>query len=196
MSQPLSHNPDPIFRGSRRRFQAGELRLAFGRATRAAQESCRSLFRRAKRQPRTVYLIAGAVAVTLVGAYTVSASGAEKSLCPVKQERPQFLLLMDRVPQIAAGSELEINYDVCGLPSGTPYRGRIALLQPPVRTKKGVTKPKPFAIGFRDKVSGPASRRSQEFAVKAVKPGVYTLELTVADNQGRERKRVQKIRVK
>jgi hypothetical protein len=197
MTQPFSPHSDPgIFRGSRRRFQPSQVRIALGRASRAAQDSCRNLVRQLKRSPRNAYIIGGAVALTLVGAYTVSASGAGKSLCPVNQDHPQFLLLMDRVPPVAAGTKLEINFDVCGLSSGTPYRGRIALLQPPVRTKKGVTKPKPITVTFRDKVSGPATRRSEEFAVGSAKAGVYTLELTVADNQGRERKRVQKIRVK
>jgi hypothetical protein len=153
-------------------------------------------------------LIGGAVAVTLVGAYALSASGAGRSLCPPAGETSssdkaqkgrktsRFLLLMDPVPHPAARSGLEIHYDVCGLPSGTPYRGRVRLTQQGPAKKKKSTKPKPLVVTFQDKVDGPATRRSQEVNLGATKPGAYTLELSVIDNQGRERKRIQKVLVK
>ena len=152
------------------------------------------LWLRGKRRPRTVGLIAGAVAVTLVGAYALSASGAG-SLCPPTRDgkTPRFALLMDPVPQVAAGSEMEIHYDVCGLPSGTPYRGRVRLTQ---QGKKGSAKPKPLVVSFKDQVDGVATRRHQQLDLASTRPGAYTLELTVADKQGRERKRVQKVLVK
>jgi hypothetical protein len=102
---------------------------------------------------------------------------------------------MDSVPHAAAGSELDIYYDVCGLPSGTPYRGRVRLLQQQPGGKKASTKPKPPAITFQDKVDGLATRRHQQLELGSTKPGVYSVELSVIDNQGRERKRVQKVRV-
>jgi hypothetical protein len=148
----------------------------------------------------------GAVALTLIGAYTLSASGAGRSLCPPAgesraatkgQKTARFLLLMDNVPAAATGSELEIYYDVCGLPSGTPYSGRVRLVaaQTTAKKKKPV-KPKPLTVAFKDKVDGPATRRVQELQLGAIKPGTYTIELSVVDNQGRERKRFQKVRVK
>jgi hypothetical protein len=104
---------------------------------------------------------------------------------------------MDPVPHPAARSEVEIHYDVCGLPSGTPYRGRIRLTQQRPKTKKkSASKPKPMVVTFQDEVDGLATRKHQEFELGATKPGVYTLELSVVDNQGRERKRLQKIMVK
>jgi hypothetical protein len=103
---------------------------------------------------------------------------------------------MDPVPQATAGSELEINYDVCGLPSGTPYRGRVQLTRQTTTKKKGSPKPKPLVVTFKDKVDGVATRRSQELGLGAAKPGAYTLELTVVDSRGRERKKVQKITIK
>jgi hypothetical protein len=140
------------------------------------------------------------VTLTLVGAYTLNASG--RSMCPAatasaaKGQKPRFLLLMDQVPHPAAGSELEIRYDVCGLASGTPYSGRVRLVPAQTSTKKKSAKPKPLTVAFKDKVDGPATRRSQEVELGATKPGTYTVELTVVDNQGRERKRFQKLRVK
>jgi hypothetical protein len=217
MSQPFSGIPDPgIPRPTRRRFQPGVVQEALGAARRGAQEAlrhakryCDNLWLRGKRNPRTFGLIGGAVALTLVGAYALSASGAGRSLCPPASQAsssdskaqkgrktPRFLVLMDPVPHTAAGSELEIRYDVCGLPSGTPFRGRVRLSQQRAGGKKGSTKPKPLIVTFQDQVDGLATRRLQQLDLGSTRPGAYTLELSVIDNQGRERKRLQKILVK
>ena len=212
MSQPFSGIPDPGFPRRRRRFEPGIVQEALQAARRQLEtvgrnarrqgqnlwQHSQNLWHRGKRRPRLVALIGGAVTLTLVGAYTLSASGAGRSLCPAaKGQKPaRFLLLMDQVPHPAAGSELEIYYDVCGLPSGAPFSGRVRLVPAQTTTKKKSAKPKPLTVSFKDKVDGPATRRHHELALGATKPGTYTLELTVADNQGRERKRFQKIRVK
>jgi hypothetical protein len=161
---------------------------------RRAQRYGDDLWGGAKRNPRTAGVMAGAVALTLVGAFALNASGAGRSLCPPARDgkTPPFLLLIDPVPPVAAGSELEIHYDVCGLPSGTPYRGRVRLA--PV--KKGSAKPKPLVVSFKDEVDGVATRRQQELDLASTRPGTYTLELSVADNRGRERTKVQKVMVK
>jgi hypothetical protein len=163
-----------------------------------AQRFGQDLWLRGKRKPRTVGLIGGAVALTLVGAYALSASGAGRSLCPPSDRKaPKFALLMDRVPHLAAGSVVEIHYDVCGLSSGAAYRGRVQLTQQrPTGKKKKSAKPKPLVFSFKDQVDGVATRRQQQLDLGAMRPGAYTLELTVADKQGRERKRVQKVLIK
>jgi hypothetical protein len=179
----------PKAQGSLRRAQ-----WAAKDALRQAQRYGEELWRRGKRNPRTVGVIGGAVALTLIGAFALSASGAGRSLCPPTSDRktPPFLLLMDPVLQVTAGSEVEIHYDVCGLRSGTPYRGRLRLTQ----VKKGSAKPKPLVVSFKDQVDGVATRRQQELDLASTRPGTYTLELSVADNRGRERTRVQKVLVK
>ena len=163
-------------------------------ASRRAQRYGQELWLRGKRNPRTVGAIGGAVALTLVGSFALSASGAGRSLCPPASDRKTapFLLLMDPVSPVPAGSAVEIHYDVCGLPSGTPYRGRVRLT--PV--KKGSAKPKPLMISFKDQVDGVATRREQELDLASTKPGTYTLELSVADSKGRERTRMQRVLVK
>lgn len=217
MSQPFSGIPDSGFPRRRRRFEPGIVQEALhaargqlqtlGRAAKRQGQNFwsrgRNLWQRGKRRPRVLALIGGAVTLTLAGAYTLSASGAGRSHCPPatsskdsKAQKPRFLLLMDQVPQAAAGTDLEIYYDVCGLPSGTPYSGRLRLTSAQTTTKKKSAKPKPLTVAFKDKVDGPATRRLQELKLGATKPGTYTVELTVVDNQGRERKRFQKLRVK
>jgi hypothetical protein len=103
---------------------------------------------------------------------------------------------MDPVPQVAAGSEFEIHYDVCGLASGTPYQARVRLVPQKAPGKKKSAKSKPMVVSFKDKVDGVATRRHEQLDLGSTKPGAYTLELSVADNRGRERKRVQKVLIR
>jgi hypothetical protein len=107
------------------------------------------------------------------------------------------MVLMDSVPQAAAGSKLEIQYEVCGLTSGTPYRGKVRLVQQQrTITKKKSRAAKPLLVSFKDRSQGLATRGQQQVSLASTKPGKYTLELVVADNKGRERKSVQKIVVR
>ena len=222
MSNPLSGIPDPeIPRPVRRRFQPspvqealGEMKEAlqarlrriqptFQRMQRGAKDASRQAWRygqdlwfRGKRNPKRLGLAGGAVALTLVGAYAVSASMSNRSLCPsaITGKAPKFLVLMDSIPQMAAGSKFEIQYDVCGLASGTPYRGKVRLVQQQrLAGKKKSSQPKPTVVSFKDRADGVATRRQQPVSLASTKPGTYTLELVVADSKGRERKRTQKV---
>jgi hypothetical protein len=165
-----------------------------------AKRHGQNLWFRVNRNPRAFGLGAGAVGLTLIGAVAINASNS--SLCPPSRDakKPPFVLLMDSVPHPAVGSEVTIDYDVCGLKSGTAYRGRVQLSQLVVEKKKKKTKksakPKPLVVTFKDQVDGPAFRRSQLVKLGATKPGAYTLELSVVDNQGRKRTKVQKVVVR
>ena len=225
MSNPLSGIPDPeIPRPVRRRFQPSPVQEALGEmkdalrarlrriqpavqrmqrgakdAGRRAQRYGQDLWLRGKRNPRRFGLTGGAVAVTLVGAYAVSASMANGSLCPSVPggNAPKFMVLMDSIPQAAAGSKLEIQYEVCGLSSGTLYRGKLRLVQQQRTIAKKKSAPaKPLVVSFKDRSQGLATRGEQQVSLGSTKPGTYTLELVVADNKGRERKRMQKIIVR
>jgi hypothetical protein len=68
--------------------------------------------------------------------------------------------------------------------------------QAPTKKKKKSAKPRPLTVTFKDKVDGPATRRSQELALGSLRPGAYVLELSVVDPKGRERKQAQKVLVK
>jgi len=225
MSNPLSGIPDPeIPRPVRRRFQPSPVQEALREmkdalharlrriqptvqrmqrgakdAGRRAQRYGQDLWLRGKRNPRRFGLAGGAVALTLVGAYAVSASMANGSLCPSVPggNAPKFMVLMDSIPQAAAGSKLDIQYEVCGLTSGTPYRGKLRLVQQQ-RTiaKKKSAAAKPLVVSFKDRSQGLATRGEQQVSLGSTKPGTYTLELVVADDKGRERKRMQKVVIK
>jgi hypothetical protein len=223
MNDPFSGIPDPSTpRPTRRRFEPGLVHEALRalqetlrpvqsaalgavrRAQRAGKETLRraqgygkDLWFRGKRNPRTFGLVSGAIVLTLVGAYAVNASMTARSLCPPPSDgkKAKFVVLMDSVPKVAAGSAMEIHYDVCGLASGTPYRGRVQLVQqlPAGKKKKKSAKPKPLVIRFRDQVDGVATRRQQQVSLASTKPGAYTVELVIADNNGRVRKKAQKV---
>lgn len=220
MSQPFSGTPDP---GTPRPFKRsiqpgvienamrGALRLVKPYSKEAVREAKRysteawrrgkrsgeELYRKGRRNPRAVALAGGAVAVTLVGAIAVSATGAGHSLCPPTSEgkTPPFLLLMDPLPPASAHREIAVHYDVCGLASGTPYSGRVRLSQQKAGGKKAA-KSKPLTVTFKEKADGPATRREKELALGSAKPSAYSLELTVIDDQGRVRKKVQKLLIR
>jgi hypothetical protein len=208
MSQPFSGIPDPgTSRPFKRSIQPGVVQEGLRRALRQvrpySEKALRDMkrlgedwWRRGKRNPRVFALVGGALVLTLAGAYALSATGAGRSLCPPGtegKERP-FLLLMDPVPPAAKGAKIEVHYEVCGLPSGTAYKGRIQLSQKPAGKK--AVKPKPVVVKFQDKVDGTASRHERQVELGSAKPGEYSLVLTVVDDQGRVRKKQQKVQVK
>jgi hypothetical protein len=207
MSQPFSRIPEPETpRPFKRRLRPDGIQQAIQTAWRGVRRRGEELWRRSKRHPRTLGMIGGAVALTLVGAYTLSASGIGRSACrsaltsgaseAKAAKTPRFLLLMDSVARPVTEPRLEIHYDVCGLPSGTAYRGRVQVTAARSGKKKRPARPKPLVISFQDKSDGVATRRNRELEMGKIKPGAYTLELTVIDSRGRERKQVQKIQVK
>jgi hypothetical protein len=225
MSNPLSEIPDPEHsRPVRSRFRPSPVQEALGEmkaavqarlrriqptvqrmqrgakdAGRRAQRYGQDLWFRGKRNPKRLGLAGGAVVLTLAGAYAVSASMADTSLCPSgRAGKPaKFMVLMDSVPHATAGSKLEIQYEVCGLASGTPYRGKVRLVQPQrMIGKKKSAAAKPLVVSFKDRSEGLATRGKQQVSLGSTKPGKYTLELVVADGKGRERKSVQRIVVR
>lgn len=216
MSQPFLRIPEPeIPRPFKRRFQPNGMQLAlrdtWNRTRRQGAEVWRSgkrhgaeLWRRGKRHPRVLGMIGGAAALTLVGGYTLSATGSGRSLCATaletgsgskKAKTPRFLVLMEPVGAAAAGSDLELRYDVCGLPSGSAYRARLQITQQRV-AKKGSAKPKTLIVNFKDEVDGVATRREREVELRNLKPGAYNIELSVVDARGRERKTQRRMQLK
>lgn len=208
MSQPFSGIPDPgTSRPFKRSIQPGvvqeslrrtlrQVRPYSERALRGAKRLGEEWWRRGKRNPRVLGLAVGAIVLTLGGAYALSATGAGHSLCPPAtsgKEMP-FLLLMDPVPPAAKGAKIEIHYDVCGLPSGTAYKGRIQLSQKPAGKK--AAKLKPVVVKFQDEVDGRASRHERQVELGSARAGDYNLVLTVVDDQGRVRKKQQKVQVR
>jgi len=182
---------------------------ASGEALHRTKRTSKSVFQRAQRygthvwlhrkgSPRTLGLIGAGVALTLVGAYTLSATMDERSMCPpAAAGKPlKFLVLMDTVAHASAGSDLDLRYDICGLASGTPYRGKVRFAAQRPGGKKLKPKPVVQVVSFKDQVGGVATRRRQLLSLASTKPGTYTLELSVADNKGRERKQVQKVVVR
>ena len=205
MSQPFARIPEPeIPRPFKRRLQPNGVQQALHDAWKTVRRLGEDGWRRGRRHSRVLGMAGGAVGLLLVGGYTLKAWGIGRSACAAAAEAGapksksgsgrSFLLLMDPVPATVSGSELEIHYDVCGLPSGATYRGRLELT--PQRTvKKGSAKPKPLVVTFKDRTDGPETRRHREVELAKLKPGVYTVALSIADGRGRERKTVQRLKL-
>ena len=146
------------------------------------------------RQKRLALLAPATVLVALVAWAARESTGG--SLCPAASDSSGFVVLLDPLPSHAAGSNLPVFFDVCGLAAGTPYSGRLRL----ARRQDGLKKlfgggSKPLVTSFQERADGPAIRRSRTVNLKSVQPGAYTLELTVTDNRGRTRRRVQSVAV-
>ena len=206
MSQPSFGVPDPgTPRPFKRSIQPGVIQGAIKgtlrlvgpyseEALHSAKRRGQELWRRGKRHPRAVGLVSGAIVVTLIGAYAVSATGAG-SRCPApKNGKTPFLLLMEPVADGTRGAKIDITYDVCGLPKGTPYNGRVRLSN--VRAKKERPKSKGLVVTFKDTVDGPATRHERQVSLDSTKAGAYTLELLVVDNRGRVRNTAQTVLVR
>ena len=231
MTQPFLRTPEPeIPRPFKRRFQPNGMQLAvrdtWNLVRRHGAEAWRNgkrhgselwwsskrhgaeLWRQGKRHPRIIGMIGGAAALTLVGGYTLSATGSGRSLCATaletgspgskKAKTPRFLVLMEPVGAAAAGSDLEVRYDVCGLPSGTAYRGRLEITQQQAakKNKKSSAKPKKLIVNFKDEVDGVATRREREVELRNLKPGTYTIQLSIVDDRDRERTTQRKMQLK
>lgn len=168
------------------------------------------LWRKGKENPRTAGIVGGMVGLVLIGGYAIGAAGSPQSLCPTASNRSAtapsqgeqgpsaaaFLLLMDPIPQQSAGSDFAVYYDVCGLPAGTPYRVRLRLSKRGDLLKRMFGNgAKSLAVTVQDRVDGPATRRYSNLDLGSTPPGSYTLELSVLDNRGRERKRFQDVLV-
>jgi len=207
MTQPVSGIPEPgTPRPFKRRYQPGVIQGAFKGALRMvgpySEEIWRSarvcgqeLWRKGKRNPRALGLGGGALALTLLGAYALSATGAGESRCPASTDtKPPFLLLMDPIPPASPGSKIEIHYDICGLTAGAPYKGRLQLS--PLKAGKKAARSTPRIIKFQEKVDGPDTRHQRQIVLGPAKPGSYTVDLTVVDEQGRARKQQQRFLIK
>jgi len=144
----------------------------------------------------------------LLGSRAADAVRPGRSLCPpaadsmvpaAGQSRPSgggFFVLVDPPASLPSGSELEVHYDVCGLPRGVPFRTQLRLR----RNEGGLKKlfgggAKPVVASYEARADGPATRRRGKLDLDPVRPGGYTLEVTVTDNQGRQRTRAHRVQV-
>lgn len=144
---------------------------------------------------RRIGLLASSFLLVMLAAWSFRGSPHGRvSLCPAVTDSSGFLVLLDPVPAHAAGSELAVFFDVCGLAAGTPYSGKLRL----ARQEEGLKKllgggPKPLVSSFQERAEGPAIRRRRSVETGSVRPGRYTLELMVTDNRGRTRRRAQSV---
>lgn len=93
----------------------------------------------------------------------------------------------------AVGDEMELYYEVRGLPAGAPYTTKLEV-------KKGSGGGgflrrlfggggAAISLEFEDQAAGPVDARQRSLELARLKPGQYTLELTITDSEGRSDRR-------
>ncbi len=98
----------------------------------------------------------------------------------------------------ARGSVMELYYEVYGLPEGAEYRTQIAV------TKKGGggkflgifgSKKAAISVSFQDRSQGRVSQIRRSLGLERLKPGSYSIELTVRTPDGQQQTAAQEFQV-
>lgn len=111
------------------------------------------------------------------------------SRCPAA---PRTLaLLVDSIRTQKRGAKFTLNYDVCGLEKGAPYRTWIQLRkvnQARFRRIVGATM-KPVEWDFPDAANSPRTRRQRSVDLAGMSPGTYAIDVAVIDAKQRRKDR-------
>ncbi len=107
-----------------------------------------------------------------------------RSRCP--EGAAQASVMLDPIGSRPVGRQLDIYYDVCGLAEGTAYTVGISLS----RKAGGIGgllggRDRPVAVSFDEAARGPATRRHRDITVPDLRPGSYTLAVSIRLADGR-----------
>jgi hypothetical protein len=177
-------------------------RAASDIAVRAAPWVSRAVAWMRVRGGRRVIAAAAGLAVCVIAYYSVHFGIMHRSRCPVASAAEQaggdsahagspktrsFTVLVDAVGTRRAGSNLDVYYDVCAMPSG-PFKTRISV----VRETSGLQRllggsVAPVVAIWDESASKPAIRRHRTLEFSEMPVGTYTLAVVVTDAKGRKR---------
>ena len=110
------------------------------------------------------------------------------SKCPARPVT--FDIMLDPVQDQRRGTTLPVNFDVCGLPSGTNFSTLIKF-----RTIRRFNNSTPISKTFPDEASSNRERRRRMIDLSALEPGRYYLDVIVNDADGRNMGRTVEFRV-
>jgi hypothetical protein len=149
---------------------------------------------------RRVGVMAGAgLAASIMTYYALHFAIKHRSRCPVAAEQAGgdsagatakvrgFTVLVDGVGTRRQGSDIDVYYDVCGMPSGS-FKTRIAV----VKQSSGLQRllggsVAPVVESYEETASTPAIRRHRTLSLGDMPPGTYSLAVVVTDAKGRRR---------
>ena len=88
------------------------------------------------------------------------------------------------------GTEMEVYYEVYGLPSGTEYRTQLVVEKQGSGGLFGLFgKSKPISLSFTDRADGAATEVRRSIALDKLKPGRYELQLIITSPDGQKETR-------
>lgn len=107
------------------------------------------------------------------------------------------LLLVDPVATRQSGSNLDVYYDVCGLPQATEFNTRISVVtNANFVTRLFMHPAAPITVDYADLASGPATRRHRTIPFDRMTAGSYTLDVVVTDAFRHRREREMPFQVR
>ncbi len=100
-------------------------------------------------------------------------------------------VLVDPLEPAVAGGEIDLYYDVCGLPDGGKFSSTVAITrnQSAVRRLFGGTGVEPISREYEMEGGSPAERRHRDIGLGSLPAGGYTVRVSIADDKGRTRAR-------
>jgi hypothetical protein len=151
---------------------------------------------------RDVIAAAGALAIGIVSYYGLHFAIMHRSRCPAASvaEPPvgdsahagspkahEFTVLVDAPGTRRAGSNLDVYYDVCGMPNG-PFKTRVSV----VKESSGLQRllggsVAPVVAIWDDDATRRAIRRHRTVDFREMPAGTYALSVVVTDAKGRKR---------
>ena len=157
---------------------------------------------------RRLVMLGATGLVLLVGSYYAVHFGTmHRSRCPQAAQGPTDTvvtpaakvrppaILVDDVGRLDAGSDLDVYYDICGLPAGE-FKTRITV----VRNTSGLQRllgrtSEPVSESYSERSTGAPLRRHRTIDMDGRPAGSYTLGVVVTDDKGRRRERYHEFQV-
>jgi eukaryotic-like serine/threonine-protein kinase len=106
-----------------------------------------------------------------------------KSSCARRDTMPDakpigYAVLVDSLADRPRGNEMTLVYDVCGLPSGSPFTVTFTLTK---LRQRGFGQQKPHVETTSGKTAGPRSRQRRTLDMREMSAGSYRLDVVVTD---------------
>jgi hypothetical protein len=160
----------------------------------------------ASRTPRFRATSAVVVGLAIGGYYAIHFATMHRSRCPTQvvgavssapdagksgaEANAAFSLLVDAVGTRAAGGDLDVYYDVCGLDDDGAYSVAIRVARNGSVFKRILgTGVAPITVSYDEMAGGPAVRRHRTLDIDDMPAGSYKLAVSVTDAAGRRRDR-------
>ena len=165
----------------------------------------------ARSRGRRFWLAVAVVAMSAVAArYAMHIAAMRRSRCPTLVDAGTgttpndktrgrgrvFLILVDAIGTVRAGSDLDVYYDVCGLREGDAFAARVTIAKSDFGFRRFFGDPvAPVAVSFDETATGPATRWHRTVNSDEMPPGVYSLSVVVTDRAGRRREKSQQFQL-